>query len=183
MDFSFATVPAAETAYAMPGPWFWTRVPASEVQKIVSGQFQISVLVEGSVKTFMASGEEVYGAVLYYDIDRGCRNILVKQTVASYVVVTVFLNFSNPVRVQVTCVLENGELVFRGRFDRMESLTFAELQAHVREGLITFRWGNNDTKIIFRRSGAAGTVKNSDRVWAPRTPPRLAPANKKRSRE
>ena len=181
MDFSFATVPASCTAYAEPDSWEWMRVPHSEAQKIASGQFELKLLVYEAVRTFMASGEEVFGAVLYYDIDRGCRNILVKQTVATHVVVTVFLNFINPVRVQVTCVLDNGDLVFRGRFDRMQSLTFAELQSHVRRELISFSWGNNATRITFRRSGNHGTARNSDRVWVPRTPPRLSSANQKRS--
>jgi hypothetical protein len=79
--------------------------------------------------------------------------------------------------------MANGDLAFRGRFDRMELLSFRKLEGLVNAELAHQGIGGTETVIAFRRGDTFATVKMSDLVFKPKQPPAIKAASLKRPRD
>jgi hypothetical protein len=142
-------------------------MPDDQNQRIGSGESTLKLMIQGQLKVFKATGEELFGAMLFRDMNGGLMDILVKAGVASFANVIVFVNESNPVQVQVTCVLENGDLIYRERFARETMLSFKQLESLVQTGMALQGIGDTSTTVAFRRAATFGTVRASDLVFKP----------------
>ena len=166
MSYKFALVPS-RCPIALPEADIWYKMPDDQNQRIGSGESTLKLMIQGQLKVFKATGEELFGAMLFRDMNGGLMDILVKAGVASFANVIVFVNESNPVQVQVTCVLENGDLIYRERFARETMLSFKQLESLVQTGMALQGIGDTSTTVAFRRAATFGTVRASDLVFKP----------------
>ena len=166
MSYKFALVPA-RCPISLPEANTWYKMPDDQNLRIGSGESTLRLLIQGQLKAFKATGEEFFGAMLWRDMNGGLMDILAKAGVASFVNALVFVNESNPVQVQVTCVLENGDLIYRDRFARETMLSFKQLESHVQTAMVLQGIGDTNTTVAFRRATNFGTIRASDLVFKP----------------
>lgn len=177
MVCQFAVVPS-RCPIAMPEMTVWWNMTGDQDRRVTSGETTISILLpaHGQVKTFRTTKDEFFGAVLWRDTVGGPLDILVRAGPLDFAKVLVFVNQAMGSVVRVTCVLENGDMVYRSLFDNDEVITFKGLESRVLAAMALQGIGDYRTIVAFRRATNFQTVRPTDLVFKPKGHDNWTPA-------